>query len=317
MKIISVFDTAINDYNLGNQIIMEAILSIIDELFPDDFLFTLPCDGGISKLAHGSMSRSDYVLFGGTNALSSYMLEYNQLGFRLSDLIKFGNLTLLGVGWWQYQGRPDFYTRSFLRRLLSKTALHSVRDEYTKMKLASIGIESVVNTCCPTTWGLTSAHCAKIPLRKANSVVMTLTDYSKSRESDERLLSLLFDSYVTIYYWAQGVGDMEYINSFTRFRGRIIIIPPKLNKYDQVLESRQCDYIGTRLHAGIRAIQRSKRALILSVDNRATEISRDIGLNVRPRHDVAGISEFISDEYQTSLHVPFSEIARWKAQFSL
>ena len=41
MKVISILDTTISDYNLGNQIIMEAVNDILDELFWDDFMFRL------------------------------------------------------------------------------------------------------------------------------------------------------------------------------------------------------------------------------------------------------------------------------------
>ena len=34
-------DTTISDYNLGNQIIMDAVNKIANELFEDDFIFRL------------------------------------------------------------------------------------------------------------------------------------------------------------------------------------------------------------------------------------------------------------------------------------
>jgi polysaccharide pyruvyl transferase WcaK-like protein len=144
--------------------------------------------------------------------------------------------------------------------------------------------------------------------------MVTLTDYSKSRESDTLLLSQLINSYDNVFYWVQGSGDLAYIQSL-RFKDKITIVSPKLKKYDAVLDSHRCDYIGTRLHAGIRAIQHGKRALILAVDNRATEIAKDIHLNVRPRDDIQGIASFISGSLKTQLNIPFHEIDRWKAQF--
>jgi hypothetical protein len=177
-------------------------------------------------------------------------------------------------------------------------------------------VTQVVNTSCTTTWALTPDHCSKINYKKGKSVVLTLTDYNKSRETDSRLLEMLSDSYERIHYWIQGVGDSNYINSFGKFSGKISIIPPKLSKYDRVLDMMDCDYIGTRLHAGIRAIQHQRRALILSVDNRAAEISRDIGLNVLERDDYSGIEKFINESYVTNLNIPFEEISRWKTQFA-
>jgi len=316
MKVISVFDTSIASYNLGNQIIMDSVLQIINELFSSDFLFTLPWEGDIGAVSHRYMRISDYVFFGGTNSLSSHMLQYKQMSFRARDLFRFKSLCLLGMGWWQYQGRPDVYTRLFLRRLLCKQLIHSVRDEYTKRKLVSIGVNSVANTCCPTTWTLTPEHCSSIPSTRSANAVATLTDYNKSAEVDARFLSTLLGSYDKVYLWVQGCGDLAYCNSFSHLSDRIILIPPKLEKYDEILNHVDCDYIGTRLHAGIRAIQKKKRALILAVDNRAVEISKDIGLSVATRGDDRALSKFINEAFVTSLKVPFAEIQRWKEQFA-
>lgn len=315
MKTISVIDTSISSYNLGNQIIMESVFEIIDELFPDDFLFNLPWEGAISKATHRYLRNSDYVFFGGTNSLSSHMLKYKQMSFRLRDLFRFNDLTLLGMGWWQYQNKPDVYTSMFIRRLLSKKNIHSVRDGYTKKMLNSIGVSAVIYTCCPSTWKLTASHCSFIPTKKAKNVIVTFTDYNKSRKTDECLFDVLLDSYDKIYYWVQGVGDLDYIETFHKHKGRITHIPPSLKKFDSLLETEDCDYIGTRLHAGIRAIQKKKRALILAIDNRAAEISEDISLNVKPRGDISAIQGFISGHYETRLKIPFDEINLWKAQF--
>jgi len=316
MKIISVLDTSVTSFNLGNQIIMEAIYDVLEEIFPDDFFFSLPWEGKISRVAHRYMRSSDYVFFGGTNSLTSHMIVYSQMGFRARDLIRFGNLILFGMGWWQYQSDPDIYTRMFIKRLLSNSAIHSVRDEYTKKKLANIGIDNVVNTCCPTTWNLTQEHCSKVPAEKADNVVLTLTDYNKSIENDIRLVNYLLDSYDKIYFWIQGVGDKEYINKLGELSQNIKFISPKLKAYDEVLQTVDCDYIGTRLHAGIRAIQRCKRTLILSVDNRAKEISTDIGLNIASRNDFSRVQEFIENTYTTHLNIPIEGIKTWKHQFS-
>lgn len=139
MKVISVLDTGITSYNLGNQIIMEAVYDIVEELFPGDFFFSLPWEGNISRTAHGYMRYSDYVFFGGTNSLSSHMLKYKQMGFRIRDLLRFNQLTLLGMGWWQYQDDPDLYSKLFIKRLLSRKAIHSVRDSYTQQKRLALG----------------------------------------------------------------------------------------------------------------------------------------------------------------------------------
>ena len=46
------------------------------------------------------------------------------------------------------------------------------------------------------------------------------------------------------------------------------------------------DYVGTRLHAGILALNYRKRTLIIAVDNRAAEMKTDINLPVIARGDL-------------------------------
>lgn len=317
MKVISVLDTTICDYNLGNQIIMESVYRIIDELFPDAFIFKLQYAEKFGKRSLNYIRKSDFTFFGGTNSLSSHMWRYSQMGFKLFDLFFIKNkLILLGVGWWQYQSLPDFYTKFFLKNLLSRDIIHSVRDSYTKQMLESIGISNVINTSCPTTWDLTVEHCKQIPLTKSDNVVITFTDYNQSRDLDEKLLKLVLSSYKKVFFWVQGVGDFEYISSFKHIhKNEIYIIPPKLHLYDEILKNEDVDYIGTRLHAGIRAIQFKKRALILAIDNRAKELAKDINLNVTDRSDFETILNFISNSYKTELKIPLENIKKWKEQF--
>lgn len=317
MKIISILDTTISDYNIGNQIIMDAINRTIDEIFKDDFIFRLQYAEKFGKQSLNYIRKSDYTFFGGTNSLSSQMNKYSQMGFSMSDLLFIKNkLILFGVGWWQYQNEPNLYTKFFLQNLLSSDKMHSVRDSYTKEKLSKIGIDNVINTSCPTTWKLTQEHCLSIPIKKSSNVLTTLTDYNQSRLLDEQLLKILFDNYQNVFYWVQGIGDLDYINSLSGiYKSKLKIIPPKLSSYDSILRNEDVDYIGTRLHAGIRAIQHKKRALILSIDNRAKEISKDIGLNISSRNDFVNIQKFIESEYITKLKIPFEDIEKWKGQF--
>ena len=87
------------------------------------------------------------------------------------------------------------YTLDFLLKiLLSKTYLHSVRDEYTKDMLERIGIKNVINTGCPTMWSLTEEHCKQIPIKKSNSVVFTITDYNKKPFCRFIFLSMNFET---------------------------------------------------------------------------------------------------------------------------
>lgn len=259
---------------------------------------------------------SKFTFLGGTNALSSNMNRYSQIGLKLKDLFFIRNkLVLLGVGWWQYQSSPNLYTRFFLKNLLSKTILHSVRDSYTEKMLKNIGINNVINTSCPTTWTLTPNHCSEIPSKKSENVVITLTDYNKNRAADETLLRIVVEAYKNVFLWVQGLGDLEYVRTFGKIADKIKIIPPRLDKYDELLKNEEIDYIGTRLHAGIRALQHKKRSLIIAIDNRATEMSKDINLNIIERKNIRQLESLIFSKIETKLDIPIENINKWKAQF--
>lgn len=317
MKKLCVLDTTISDYNLGNQIIMDSIDNVIHELFREYFVFKIQYAEPFGKQSLNYIKKSDYALFGGTNSLSSKMNRYKQMGFELSDIRYVQDLILLGVGWWQYQNKPNLYTKIILRGLLSSKYLHSVRDSYTKQQLAAINIGNVINTCCPTTWNLTREHCNFIPKEKAKSVVLTLTDYNKDYVQDRKLIQLLSNNYEKIYFWIQGIGDRKYIEELRVLsNNNFYLINPNLRDYDELLKEKDVDYIGTRLHAGIRALQHKKRTLIIAIDNRAKEISNDINLIIADRDKgLDNVEAFINDTVTTELNIPLENINRWKSQF--
>lgn len=315
MKTVSIVDTTISSFNLGNEIIMDSVNNVINELFPESFLFRIPWEGKLSAKSLRYMAESDFTFFGGTNSLSSHLLRYKQHGFRLKDLLTFRSLVSLGMGWWSYQNKPDFYSGFFWRTLLSNSCMHSVRDEYTKTMLASIGIKNTLNTSCPTTWSLTESHCAGIPKSKSENVVTTLTDYNPSLDQDKKMLEVLFDSYKSVSIWLQGHKDILRFKSLLSSFPDIRLIPPKLSLYDKFLLENQCDYVGTRLHGGIRALQQSRRAIIIYIDNRALEISKDINLNVCARGDLDSISNFANSSIETNINLPTDNIRLWKDQF--
>ncbi len=258
------------------------------------------------------VKRSSVSIVGGTNLLTPHM--YRSVLWKLApwDTLALRNAVLLGVGWRDYSSGPDPYTQWILRRVLSQDHFHSVRDRYTERKLAGIA-RRVSDTACPTMWSLTPAHCQTIPRRKADKAVTTLTYYRADPTHDREVLDVLARNYREVYFWPQQSDDHEYLESL----GAVNIkrIPPSLSRYDAFLDNEEADFIGTRLHGGIRAMQKGKRTLILGVDNRAAEISKGSGLPVLDRSDIVGIQEWISGDCATAITLPMDEIAAWKAQF--
>jgi polysaccharide pyruvyl transferase WcaK-like protein len=313
MKTISVLDTSICSSNLGDQIIMNAVNNILEDLFEDSLRIHIQTHDVISRISAKIMQTSELIIIGGTNLLSSNMNYYNQWKVNLWDSLFIKNIILMGVGWWQYQKSPNLYTKILYQRLLSKEYIHSVRDEYTKRQLNSIGITNVVNTSCPTVWSLTKEQCSGIPKQKSDSVLVTFTEYNQNPKLDYQLINLLRKKYKKIYFWTQQPKDYEYMQKFCGEQATYV--KPSLKSLDRVLSSCEIDYLGTRLHAGIRALQHRKRTMILAVDNRATEISRDINLPVIRRDEIETIEKWIDSCYETKIDIPEEKINQWKNQF--
>jgi hypothetical protein len=311
---INLFNPSIASGNTGDQIIIDSVKRELQSIFKEGFIFDLPTQEIIGRLSVKYSKDSKYSYLGGTNILSSNMLRYKQWNINFTDSFLLKNIILLGVGWWQYQDNPDFYTKFILKNVLEKKFNHSVRDGYTEDKLNSIGMFNVLNTGCPTMWRLTDYHCKEIPVSKGDDVVFTLTDYNKSEKYDISFINILLKYYRNIYFWPQGSGDLDYFRSLSV--KNINVISPNLNAYDEVLSSNQSlDYVGTRLHGGVRALQKRRRSLILTIDNRAHEIALNTRLPVVARSNREQIENWIISSASTSIKMPWSNIELWKNQF--
>jgi len=312
-KNILVFDTSIASQNLGDLIIVDSVKNNLASLFPASRFFNTSTHEVIGRATYSLCSKSHHSFVAGTNLLSSKINQYNQWKVGYFDGLFLRNIILMGVGWWQYQPPPNFYTRLLYRRLLSHEYIHSVRDTYTLKKLNHAGFSNVVNTGCPTTWMLTHHHCASVPRYKSEAVVFTLTDYSKDVDADLHLIKTLKSRYHVVYFWPQGSGDLDYFKSFNL---DAVVLAPSLDSYDEIFgRDESIDYVGTRLHAGIRALQFKRRSIILSVDNRASEMGADINLPVVSRTDFESLKNMIDKSWLTDIRVDFDAVDVWKDQF--
>jgi polysaccharide pyruvyl transferase WcaK-like protein len=257
----------------------------------------------------------NFSFVGGTNLISSNMNHYNQWKLNLVDGLFLEDIILVGVGWWQYQQDANFYTRSLLNSVLHHDILHSVRDSYAEAMLRKAGFNNVINTSCATMWRLDEEHCLGITTHKAENVVTTLTDYNKDTTNDLALIQLLNKSYKKVYIWPQGSGDIEYIKQLGLSK-LAEILPPRLESYNRLLENESSlDFVGTRLHAGVRALQKKRRTIILGIDNRAFEKAKDFNIKVCARDQLDSLKALIHSDFATEIDLPTENIARWKRQF--
>lgn len=110
---------------------------------------------------------------------------------------------------------------------------------------------------------------------------------------------------------------MEYFMSMANetVLAKVNIIPPSSNAYNSFLAENDTDYVGTRLHGGIRALQHGIRSVIIGIDDRSLEIQKDINLPVLARKDIQELGAMLLSEFSTKLILPLQDIQKWKDQF--
>lgn len=221
------------------------------------------------------------------------------------------NSILFGVGVTQKDGDPDAYTRYMYQRILSHEYIHSVRDDLAKDKLEKMGFK-VVNTGCPTLWCLTEELCDQIPVKKADNAILTVSANRKDRVADQKLIDIVRRNYQKIYLWGQWLPDEDYFNTLNNTEGIEVI--RSLEKYHAILSSQNIDYVGTRLHGGIYAMQHKKRTIIIAVDHRAAGMN-EIATNRLDRKDIDNLHTIINSEFKTKVKLRTKEIHTWLGQF--
>ncbi len=314
MQTITLIDTSLSSDNLGDEVIMDAVKNIVFSLFPDAYYYHVPSHELLSYRTRAFLKRSDYCFVGGSNLLSSQIGRNSQWRMRWLDTLALNRAICLGVGWNDYSRAANLPTRLLLRTMLDSSVVHSVRDTYTERRLSQIGIRCI-NTACPTMWNLTRPHCLGIPSRRAGAAVFTLTAWRPDPRADRELIDVLKKHYRRVHFFAQMREDYDYFRQFDC--SGIDVVKPTLQGYTSLLADGDIDYVGTRLHGGIRALQMGRRTLVLGVDNRGVEIHRDTGLPMLPRAELTAVESWIEGEEITEVHLPWQAIEQWRDQFNV
>lgn len=313
LRQITILDTATASTNLGDQIIMDAVRSELSELFFHDFAYSVASHEYMGTKSRGLVRKSELAIASGTNLLSSRMWFRAPWKLRTLDGFSVNNVVLMGCGWYQYQRRTDPYSRWLLRSVLSSTHMHAVRDSYSMRNLNALGLDNVINTSCPTLWRFTPEGCAKLPKNKAREVVTTVNTYICDREADRKLLQILADRYDKVHLWVQTQSDWDYAQEL---QDGLEMVAPSLKAFDALLQNHpSLDYVGNRLHGGIRALQMGRKAIIIEVDNRAAEMGRDFDLPTVARTDFERLAQMIDAPLEIEVKPPLDRIAAWKKQF--
>lgn len=323
MKRVLLLDTSVATQNIGDEIINDSIRMNWTELYERNYIckfptHTPPYSWWQQLLVPRKLDllvNSDYKFLCGTNALYTNMMrplpQWNIYPWNASF---FKNTILLGVGAGINSKSVNLYTKLLYNKVLNKNYIHSTRDEFTKKMLENMGYKAL-NTGCPTLWGFTDEFCKKIPTEKNKKVLFTLTGYQPDFENDKLMIEILCNNYEEIYFWPQTPTDYDYLRKLGDFD--VKIVTANLYAYDKILSLNGIDYVGNRLHGGIRALQHACRSLIIAIDYRAENMSKQYRLPVIKRENIGiQLDSFINSSYRTQITgLNFDLIKKWKEQF--
>ncbi len=312
-------NTYIKSDNAGDGIIMYFAKKQLESIWPKKHFDEVPTHGNWVSVQ--SSKKENLKIVCGTNALSTNVLLDSPIAFPKDVSLYRNSLVLMAAGTRCANGRSDFSTLSAecLKYSLAQNIMHSVRDEKTKERLRKIGITNVINTACVTMWNLTQDFCAQIPLEKAQDVLTTVTDYKPDVNADRFMIDTLKKRYRKVYLWLQGESDYRYIQKFINYDGIEFIHNGflGLQEFIEQRNGKDLDFIGTRLHCGIYCLNKGIRSLIISVDNRASDIEKDTNLPVLQRSMLAeNLVKAIDRKRNTEIIIPEKNIRYWKEQFA-
>lgn len=304
--------------NLGDLIIQEAVTREIHALFDSVDWVKLPSHIFPTSEHVKTIHACDLAVVGGSNLLESEMNKHKKWKVSWRQQLFAPNPVLLGVGWRVYQDSPNLYTCLLLQQVLSKKWWHSVRDSFTLKQLKAAGIKQVLNTGCPTMWPFMDFRFDKIPCTKADTALAMITDYEADPIADRKLLALLAAQYENVLLWPQGSGDETYLLELIQgLEGKFTMLEHSFDAFLSLLSSDlSFDYIGTRLHGGIKCLLSGRRSLIIEIDNRAAEIARDTQLPTVERTDFEFMQNWINQSAVPNIHLNESAIVQWRSQFN-
>lgn len=322
MESIVLFDPSIRSLNLGDHIIMDSAERQLAEITRGRF--TLKCATHAPAVTFYQNTRRNPRMRFYDEAKYKFVCGSNLLWRRLSiprptlninpfNCMPYEGCILLGVGSDSGQKDMDGYTRRLYRKVLSSEYVHSTRDDKTKAIVESLGLKAI-NTGCPTMWGFTEEFCAEIPTDKADDVVFTITDYSRDPGRDREMIRSLKRNYNNVSMWLQGAFDEEYLDELGEHDG-IRLVGPSLREFHEALSEGSVDYVGTRLHAGMYALQHKRRSIILIVDQRVRSMKVSYGINCLEREDVESLDDLINSEVPTHMNIDEEAINSWLSQF--
>lgn len=320
-----IFDTAICTSNLGDEIILDAICRNMKEVFDNNFMLRLSTHS--SNFSFMQMMRNnkkinyclnaEYKFVCGTNLISQKRVGKINTQWQIHpyEIPIFRNSILVGAGTTDGSEKVDFYAKYLYKKVLSDKYMHSVRDELTKRVIESLGFKAI-NTGCPTLWELTPEHCREIKRSKSENCIITVSGYAdqKDASADQVFVDIVKKNYNKIYAWIQTTEDEKYLYSLKGTENIEKIY--SLSKYREILRNGNVDYIGTRLHGGVFAMQNKVRSVVISIDHRAEGFHEKNNIPIIRRKNVEiNLEKMIYSDFETKIINDYDAINKFKSQF--
>lgn len=320
MQKIALIDPALYDWqrsspNTGDQIISRATRRELKRIYNNSCdIVSIPSHSILDKKAYKIIDTSDRVVVGGSNLFWFRLFPRASWPLRLIDTIKLRNVRFMGVGWGSYGISTGVFGRFVSQRIFDPEGYNSLRDRYSLDKAIELGVPNPIFTGCQTCWNFSYNESTFIRTRK-KQCIFTLTDYARKPEEDLKVIKILIRFYgiKNLFFWPQGLGDRRYIENFDVI-SRSKILDGNLESFEKFLKNNDVDYVGTRLHGGIFALEQGKRSIILSVDNRATEMAKDLGLVVVSREKPNSLTDLLEKDTIYNLTIPRENIDIWSKE---
>lgn len=324
MKKIVVFDTALGTSNNGDEIIMESIHNEFKELIDNNFSLRLATH--VNNFSFLQMCRNngkinyfknaDYKFIFGTNLIAQKRIGKvnSQWQLKLSNIPIYEGCILVGAGCTFGGDKTDALAKMLYKKVLSKKYYHSVRDEQTKKVVESLGVKAI-NTGCPTLWCFTPEFCNEIPETKAEECIITVSGYADQFDTqmDQKMIDIVKSNYKKVYCYIQTTEDEKYLNKLKNTEDIVRVY--SLNKYKEILNTKDIDYVGTRLHGGIYAMQNKCRSIIISIDHRARGFYETNNIPILERNSMDKLDNMINSKFKTEIRINQKAIDSFKNQF--
>lgn len=297
--------------NLGDLIISRASKREIQHMFSDDVqIEAIPSHAKLGKRSYEIIEKSDHVIVGGSNLFWFRLFPRASWPLGVTDLFKLKNVTFLGVGWGSYDITTGPFGKATCKRIFDPSSVNSFRDQYSVQKAVELNIPNPIFTGCQTTWIFGRGHEIN-QSDYAKKCIFTLTDYAKDSLRDRQLIETLKSFYGedNLYFWPQGKKDQEYVLTLNFSPDRILDY--SLESFTNFCMAGDVDYVGTRLHGGIYAMELGAKAIIIAVDNRATEMGADLGLTIVERTELNTLPDLLGRKISGQLNIPNDNIATW------